>query len=105
MHATTNSQKAKAGNELAGALKSILAVAENYPQLKANENFNILMEELSGIENKIAYARQFYNDSILGYNNTVTTFPGMFFAGLFGKKEKEFLEIAPAEREVVKVQF
>ncbi|MDD5238979.1 MAG: LemA family protein [Candidatus Nanoarchaeia archaeon] len=105
MGAKTNAEKAKAGNELAGALKSILAVSENYPQLKANENFNILMEELSGIENKIAYARQFYNDSILGYNNTVTTFPGMFFAGLFGKKEKEFLEIAPAERENVKVQF
>ena len=105
MKATTPAQKAKAGNELAGALKSILAVAENYPQLKASENFKLLQEELSGIENKIAYARQFYNDSILGYNNTVTTVPGVWFASLFGKKKKEYLQIEPVERNVVKVSF
>lgn len=105
MKATTPEQKAKAGNELAGALKSILAVAENYPQLKANENFKLLMEELSGIENKIAYARQFYNDSILRYNNLVTTIPGNMFAGVMAKKEKKYLEIEPIERNTVKVSF
>jgi len=103
MSAETPEAKAKAGNVLAGALKSILAIAENYPQLKANENFMMLQEELSGIENKVAYARQFYNDSVLEYNNLVTTIPGSFFAA--GKQAKPFLEIAEAERKPVKVAF
>jgi len=103
MGAQTTEDKVKAGNVLAGALKSIFALSENYPTLKANENFKMLQEELSGIENKIAYARQFFNDSVLEYNNLVTTIPGSFFA--FGKAPKKFLEIEEAERKVVKVAF
>lgn len=103
MGAQSVEEKTKAGNVLAGALKSILALSENYPKLKANQNFMMLQEELSGIENKIAYARQFYNDSVLEYNNLVTTIPGSFFA--MGKQEKPFLEITEGERKNVKVEF
>lgn len=106
MKAGTQQQKTKAGNTLAGALKSVLAVAENYPALKASENFRVLQEELSGIENKIAYSRQFYNDATLRYNNTITTIPGMWFASMMGRtKQKDYLEIKPIEREVIKVSF
>jgi LemA protein len=87
------------------ALKSIFALAENYPQLKANENFLQLQQELAAIEERIAYSRQYYNDSILGYNNSVETFPGAFFANLYGKKEKPMLQIAVEERALPKVEF
>jgi len=103
--AKTIEGKAKAGAELQMALRSLFAIAENYPQLKANENFLHLQQELSAIEEKISYSRQFYNDSILSYNNGVETFPGVMFAGMFGKKEKEMLQIAPEERAVPKVSF
>ena len=98
-------QKMKAGAELQNALKSIFAIAENYPQLKANENFLHLQQELSAIEDKVAYSRQYYNDSILSYNNSVKTFPGTFFANLYGKKEKQFLQIPSESRAVPKVEF
>ena len=98
--------RAKAENELTQALKTIFALAENYPNLRASENFRLLQEQLEGIENKIAYARQFYNDSVLGFNNTITTIPGSFFAGIVGRsKPREFFEIPEAERAPVKVQF
>ncbi len=97
--------KVKADNQLEKALKSIFAIAENYPNLKANENFLQLQNELSAIEDKVAYSRQFYNDSILSYNNTVESFPGNMFAKIYGKKEKEFLKIAEAERALPKVKF
>ncbi|MEM5792870.1 MAG: LemA family protein [Candidatus Aenigmatarchaeota archaeon] len=103
--AKTDEEKIKADREIAGALKTIFALAENYPKLKANENFMMLQEELSGIENKIAYARQFYNDSILAYNNLVSTFPGVFFAKILGKEKKKHLEIGESERKPVKVEF
>ena len=105
MSAQTVEEKDKAGNMLASTLKSLFAIAENYPELKANQNFLMLQEELSGIENKIAYARQHYNDSVLVFNNLVTTLPGSIFAGFLGKKVRPYLEITTAEREVVKVQF
>lgn len=98
-------KRAKAGAELQSALRSLFAIAENYPNLKANENFLHLQQELSSIEDKIAYARQFYNDSILTFNNSVETFPGAFFANIYGKKEKPFLEITKEERVVPKVSF
>ncbi len=98
-------ERVKAGSELQTALKSIFAIAENYPQLKANENFLQLQEELASIEDKIAYARQYYNDSILGYNNSVATFPGSLFAGMYGKQKKEFLDIPQEEKAVPKVEF
>ena len=100
MSAKSLPEKVKAGSELQNALKSIFAIAENYPDLKANQNFLHLQQELSAIEDKIAYARQYYNDSILNYNNTCKSFPGVAFANLYGKKSKEFLKI-PQESKAV----
>jgi len=98
--------KAEATNMLTSALKSLFAVAENYPELKANQNFLLLQEELSGIESKIAYARQFYNDTILAYNNACQVFPSNIMANMFNFQEKEYFEIEePAKREVPKVDF
>jgi len=97
--------KIKADNMLESALKSIFAIAEAYPDLKANTNFLELQRELSSTEDRVAYSRQFYNDSILSYNNLVRTMPGAFFAKLYGKKEMEYLKIAEAEKKVVKVDF
>ncbi|MDD5133325.1 MAG: LemA family protein [Candidatus Nanoarchaeia archaeon] len=99
------SSKVKAGDKLQGALKTIFALAENYPDLKANTNFLQLQEELSSIEDKIAYSRQYYNDNILSYNNSVEVFPGKLFARIFGKSKKQFLQITTAEKAVPKVQF
>ncbi|MBM3232818.1 LemA family protein [Candidatus Pacearchaeota archaeon] len=98
-------EKAKAGAELQAALKSLFALAENYPNLKANENFIHLQQELSAIEERIAYSRQYYNDSILSFNNSVESFPGVMFANIYGKKEKPFLAIKEEERAVPKVEF
>ncbi len=105
VNAGTFDEKVKAGNVLGNALRSVFAIAENYPTLKANENFKQLQEELSAIENKIAYARQHYNDSVLVFNNTIETFPGNIFAGFMNKKERKGLEITTAERELPKVSF
>ncbi|MCX8194116.1 MAG: LemA family protein [Candidatus Pacearchaeota archaeon] len=95
----------KAGDALQGVLGRLFAIAENYPNLRANENFLQLQQELAAIEDKIAYARQFYNDSVLNYNNLCKTIPGAWFAALFGKKAGKYLEIPQAEREPVKVKF
>ena len=97
--------KVRANQELTSALKTIFAIAENYPDLKANTTFLELQRELTSTEDKVAYSRQFYNDSILSYNNLCTTFPGTFFAGIYGKKSREYLKIAEAERKAVKVEF
>lgn len=97
--------KMKAGNALNAALGRIFAIAENYPQLKANENFLQLQNELSAIEDKIAYSRQYYNDSILSYNTACTTFPGAFFAGIYNRQKKEYLQIPEAQKAVPKVSF
>ena len=105
LSATTLPAKMKAGSELQNALKSIFALAENYPQLRANENFLQLQQELSAIEDKIAYSRQFYNDSILSYNNSVERIPGVIFAGMFGKKEIEYVKLPEEQRSVPKVSF
>lgn len=105
LSAKTLPEKVKAGSALQNALKTIFAIAENYPQLKANENFLKLQQELAAIEDKIAYSRQYYNDSILSYNNSVKTFPGVFFARLYGQRQKEFLKIPTEARAVPKVEF
>jgi LemA protein len=98
--------QAKAEGELGGFLSKLLAVAENYPQLKANQNFLALQEELASTENKIAFSRQFYNDSVLHYNNGTQKFPSNIIARLFGFKQGEFFQTeASAEREVPKVSF
>jgi LemA protein len=85
------------------ALGRLFAVAEAYPNLKAQENFKLLQEQLEGIENKIAYSRQFYNQSVLTFNNLITTIPGMWFAG--GRSKHEFLEIPEEQREAPRVKF
>ncbi|HVY01458.1 MAG TPA: LemA family protein [Candidatus Nanoarchaeia archaeon] len=97
--------KVKAGDALQNSLKSIFALAEAYPQLRANENFLQLQQELSAIEDKVAYSRQYYNDAILDYNNSVEMFPGALFAKLYGKVEKQALKITAAEKAVPKVEF
>ena len=97
--------KAKASNQITEALKSLFAVAENYPQLKANENFKMLQEELSGTESKIAYSRQFYNDSVMSFNNKVQRFPASIIAGIFNFKEKEFFKVEEVEKKNIKVEF
>ena len=95
----------KAGDKLQNALGSLFAIAENYPQLRANENFLHLQQELSAIEDKVAYARQYYNDTILDFNNSIKVFPGKIFASLYGVRERPFLEITAAERKIPKVSF
>lgn len=103
--AKTVAEQAKANNMLTDALKSLFAVAENYPDLKASQNFMMLQEELSGTESKVAYSRQFYNDSVLALNNSIQQFPSNIIAGMFGFRLKEFFEAPAAEREAVKVKF
>jgi LemA protein len=99
-------EQAKAEGGLSGALARLLAVAEQYPNLKANENFLALQEELSSTENKISFSRQFYNDSVLQYNNKTQMAPSNIVAGMFGFKSGEFFEVkGPEEREAPKVSF
>jgi LemA protein len=105
INAQTPKESAKADNMLAGALKSVFAVSEAYPDLKANQNFLKLQEEFSSTENKIAYARQFYNDIVMKFNTAIHQFPGILFAGLFGFKEKEFFDAPEEKKEVVKADF
>jgi LemA protein len=96
-------ERINANNQLSGALGRLFAIAEAYPDLKAQENFKLLQEQLEGIENKIAYSRQFYNSSVLEFNNVITTIPGMWFAG--GRSKHEFLEIPDEAREAPEVKF
>lgn len=105
MNAETPQENVEADNLLTGALKTLFAVAENYPDLKANQNFLQLQDELTHTENKISYSRQHYNDTVLKYNNTVETYPGVIFAKRMGKKEREMLQIPKEAREVPKVTF
>lgn len=105
MGAQTVAEHSEAENALSGTLKSLFALAENYPDLKANQNFMMLQEELSGIESKIAYARQFYNDSVMTYNTAQQTFPSNVVAGMFGHSPRDYFEIEEAAKEPVKVQF
>ncbi|MDY6916349.1 MAG: LemA family protein [Chloroflexota bacterium] len=96
----------KAEAELSGALGRLLAVVENYPDLKANQNFLALQEELTSTENKISFSRQFYNDSVLRYNNKTQMFPSNMVAGMTGFRASEFFEVeVAAEREAPKVSF
>ncbi len=93
-------------NKLSGSLSSLLAVVESYPELKANENFLQLNEELSSTENKIAFARQFYNDSIMFYNNALEVFPNNIIASFFDfKRYTEFKILDEKDKEVPKVSF
>ena len=98
-------QQAEAENVLSGALKSLFAVAEAYPDLKANQIFLSLQEELTSTEDRVAYARQFYNDSVLSYNNKLQTFPRNVIAGMFNFEKREYFEGEPEATGPVRVQF
>ncbi len=98
-------EKGKAENALSGTLKSLFAVAENYPQLKANENFLQLQNELSDTENKIQAARRFYNGNVRDLNIRIATFPSRIIAGILGFKKREFFEADEAEKAVPQVKF
>ncbi|WP_440944835.1 LemA family protein [Methanosarcina sp. T3] len=105
MSADSVNETAEASNYLSSTLKSLLAVAENYPDLKANQNFMQLQKDLLETENKIAYSRQFYNDTVMKYNISIQTIPKNFVASLMGFQKKELFEAAQVEREVPKVEF
>jgi LemA protein len=98
-------QQAEAENALSGALKSLFAVSEAYPDLKANQNFLNLQEELTSSEDRIAYARQFYNDSVVTYNTKIQQFPTVFLANVFNFERRELFDAAPEDTEPVQVQF
>ena len=97
--------QAQAENALTDTLKSLFAVAENYPDLKANQNVMQLQEELTSTENKIAFARQFYNDSVLTYNNSTQTFPSNIIAGMFNFTQRQFFEAPESDRAVPTVDL
>ena len=105
INAQTPADQAQAENVLSGALKSLFAVAEAYPDLKANQNFLNLQEELTSAEDRVAYARQYYNDSVLSYNTQIQKFPTVLLAGMFHFEKREFFDAAPEETETPQVQF
>lgn len=105
MNAQGVAEQAQAENMITGALKSLFAVAEAYPELKANQNFLALQEELTATEGRISYARQFYNDTVLKLNTKVQTFPTNVLAGMFGFKTREYFEADDTSRGPVTVQF
>ena len=105
-NAGTVAEKANLDNQLSGALKTIMAVSENYPDLKANQNFSELQQELQNTENKISFSRQFYNDSVTMYNTKLEVFPSNIIASMFGFKAEEFFKVESEEaRKNVKVDF
>ena len=105
-NASSIKDKANIDNELSSVLKSIMAISENYPDLKANQNFSELSEELRNTENKISFSRQFYNDSVTMYNTKLQTFPTNIIAGVFNFKEEELFTVTDSQaRQNVKVDF
>ena len=106
MNAKTVDEKAQADNALTGTLKTLFAVAEAYPELKADANFRELQEELTNTENRVAFARQFYNDTVKRYNTGLQTFPRNIIAGIFRFEQREFYIVETPEAKVVpKVSF
>ena len=105
VNAGSVNDKIEANNELTGALNKLFALAESYPELKANENFLSLQNDLKDTEDKITYARQFYNDSAMHFNNLVEMFPSNIIAGMFGFKKFEYFKIEEKEKEAPKVKF
>jgi LemA protein len=105
INAQSPAEQAQAENVLSGALKSLFAVAEAYPDLKANQNFLNLQEELTRSEDRVAYARQYYNDSVLSYNTQIQKFPTVILAGMFNFDKREFYDAEPEATETPQVQF
>ena len=104
-HASSNGEKMAMNNQLTSSLRSLFAVVENYPDLKANTNFLKLQDELSETEDKITYARQFYNDAVTIYNDKIQMFPGNIDAGMFGFREEELFNTDDDAKAAPKVQF
>ena len=105
MNAGSNGEKMDMDNQLTSSLRTLFAVAENYPDLKANKNFENLQNELSETEDKVAYSRQFYNDSVTMYNDKLQMFPTNIIAGMFGFKEEALFATSEEAKEAPKVQF
>jgi LemA protein len=105
MQATTPADKAAAENQLSGALKSLFAVAENYPELKASEQFTQLQGSLSQTEDTIQNARRYYNAVVRDLNTKIQSFPTNILAGMFGFQQRQFFEVAEADKEPVAVKF
>lgn len=105
LQAKTIEEKGEANNELTSALNALMVIVENYPDLKANQNFIQLSDELAGTENRIATARHDYNDAVKAYNSKVKKFPTNLIAGMFGFSEKDYFEVEPSKTEVPKVEF
>ncbi|MEG0322746.1 MAG: LemA family protein [Raoultibacter sp.] len=105
MNATSREGKMEADNMLTGALKSLFAVTEAYPDLKANVNFQQLQTELSNTEDKISYMRQSYNDTVMKFNTAIQTFPAVIFAGMMGFKARDSFDAAAGSETAPKVQF
>ena len=103
--AGTVNEKVDANNQITGALNRLFSLTESYPELKANENYKSLQSDLGEMEDKITYARQFYNDATLNFNNLVEMFPSNIVASIFKFKKYEFFKASDAEREVPKVKF
>jgi LemA protein len=97
--------QAAADNQITGALRQLFALSEAYPDLKANQNFLAMQEELTATEGRVAYARQFYNDTVLSYNNKLQTFPTVVLAGMFNFTTRDYFEADGADRQVPKVEF
>ncbi|MEX2355566.1 MAG: LemA family protein [Thermaerobacterales bacterium] len=105
MRSESPAQAAEADNQLSGALKSLFAVSEAYPELRASENFSKLQEELSATENRVAYSRQAYNDAVYRYQNARQTLPSSIIAGIAGFEAREYYEVPETDRSPVKVTF
>ena len=105
INAGTVKDQGQAENMITGALKTLFAVAEDYPELKANENFMMLQEELAGTESKIAYSRQFYNDTVMAYNTLIQVFPASIIANNFHFTERDYFPMDETARENVRVDF
>ena len=105
MNATTAAEKMAADNQLTSTLKTLFAVSENYPELKANENFSKLQDDLKGTEDKVAFSRQFYNDSVTKFNDKLLVFPTNIIGSMFGFKPEELFKTDEAAKTAPKVQF
>lgn len=105
VNASTTEEAIKGNNEVVGALSRLFALAESYPELKANENFKHLQTELSSVEDKIGYSRQFYNDTVMMYNNFKQIFPNNIISAMFNFKDELFFQAEETERNNVQVKF
>ena len=105
LNSKTIQEEISAEKELTSKLNKIMILSESYPELKADTNFKNLQENLSDVEEKIAYARQFYNDSVLKYKNAIEKFPTLLIASMFGFKQEQFFEVSEQEQENIKIKF